>query len=165
MENIGGGGAAHGGADDDGTEEWAEGPRPAFALRDGAPPEAHGFPLALADYWAVEPHVNAPIRLHRTRRVLRGGRGGCAELQIVMPICGAVANIIANLKSVNHTLHATNNTAKLLWLELLVDGTRIYYAGLHPGASVDVEAINKNGKQRELLFCWPRRPMVDTQPT
>jgi hypothetical protein len=25
MENIGGGGAAHGGADDDGTEEWAEG--------------------------------------------------------------------------------------------------------------------------------------------
>ncbi|KAJ1620607.1 hypothetical protein T492DRAFT_888389 [Pavlovales sp. CCMP2436] len=25
MENIGGGGAAHGGADDDGTEEWTEG--------------------------------------------------------------------------------------------------------------------------------------------
>ncbi|KAJ1625942.1 hypothetical protein T492DRAFT_879303 [Pavlovales sp. CCMP2436] len=25
LRNIGGGGAAHGGADDDGTEEWAEG--------------------------------------------------------------------------------------------------------------------------------------------
>ncbi|KAJ1630110.1 hypothetical protein T492DRAFT_907082, partial [Pavlovales sp. CCMP2436] len=60
-----------------------------------------------------------------------------------------------------YTLRATNHTAKHLWLELLVDGTLIHRGGLHPGKSVDVEAINMNGTQRELLFCWPRFPVTD----
>lgn len=105
--------------------------------------------------WGPEPRQDnvTPYSIRATNRTakVRPARAAC---EAFLP---AALRPLIPREDFPATPNATwARAAQKCWLEVLVDGARIYFAYIAEGASVTIAGINVDGKERELLFSWPR---------